>query len=281
MSLFGPVNPLALAGTGWRTLRRAHDRLRADHMTLARRHVYFSPQAMSRYYLYAAVAPSRRTHRLWDSDQVNRAQRFAAAFADEPWTDTPLNADRDVTAFGATGDDGMFERVVYVSRDGLVELLWALECEEVDGERELDVLEIGRVSAALASAVAERGYAEVCRSRRWWPTARRTDWHFAVATAISASDGQQEWTRLRFPTNEPRRATNARAYMPPEGYGRDALRSLPRRQAPSQVPVVLLRELCAANGYFGDSGLEAKLVAESGRRAQPRAGESGGAREGH
>jgi hypothetical protein len=161
-----------------------------------------------------------------------------------------------------TGADGHFERVLYMWRNGLVELLWALDCAESDGARELDPLELGRVSAAFALAVAGRDYGELCRARRWWPAARRTDWRLAVSTSVPDCDGQREWTALRFPSTAPRRATGSRASMPPGGYGEDALRSLARRRAPRQVPLVLLRELQAANGYYGAAQLAEELAAE-------------------
>jgi hypothetical protein len=69
----------------------------------------FVPQAMSRYYLYAAVAPSPRSPRPWDDQQVARAQRFARSFSSEQWTSEPLTADQDITC---------------LQRNGLAEMEW-------------------------------------------------------------------------------------------------------------------------------------------------------------
>lgn len=235
--------------------------MRADHSTLARRQVRFVPQVMVRYYLYAAVAPSRRSIRPWDDQQVGRAQRFAASFAAAGWTARPLTADADLTSFGEQGDDGMFERVLYVHRNGLVEMEWALRCDDIDGRRELDAAEVSRVAAALALAVASPEYGALCRGRRLNVPVRRTDWLFGVSTAVPGASGQQQWEALRFPDAAPPRAVDARAHMPPAGYGQKALRSVRRKHAPRDVPEVLMRELLAANGYHSIGSLPEKLAA--------------------
>ena len=267
MSFLGTLNPLQLASGAGRTVRAVRERMRADHSTLARRQVRFVPQAMVRYYLYVAVAPSRCSIRPWDDQQVARAQRFASLFAAEPWTAQPLMADGDVTTFGVEGADGMFDRVLYAYRNGLVEMEWALRCEETAGRHELEAAEVARVAAVFALAVASPEYEALSRAGTLRRRVRRTDWLLCLSTAVPTTKGQQQWDALRFPSEAPQRADNARAHMPVAGYGQEALRSLRRRRAPRQVPVVLLRELFAANGYYAIGTLHEELTAEGLRHA--------------
>lgn len=260
MALLGPVNPIQLAAGASRAVRSLSERLRADHNTLAGRQVRFAPQAMSRYYLYAAVAPSRRSSRPWDDQQVARAQRFARRFSSEQWTDGPRTADADLTCFGEEGVDGAFERVLYVHRDGLVEMLWALSYDDVDECRELNAVELASVVTALACAVASAEYEGICRAGWLTRRVRRTDWLFCVATAVPGESGQRHWDELRFPGQPPPRAVGARANMPPAGYGRETLQSLRRKSAPREVPTALVRELLAANGYHAIGALPEELA---------------------
>lgn len=90
---------------------------------------------------------------------------------------------------------------------------------------------------------------------------RRTDWLFRVSTAVPGASGQQQWEALRFPDAAPPRAVDARAHMPPDGYGQEALRSVRRKHAPRKVPEVLIRELLATNGYHSIGSLPEKLAA--------------------
>jgi hypothetical protein len=219
---------------------------------------------MMRYYLYAAVAPSRRTARKWDDDQVVRAQQFARGLTTEPWAAEPETADQDVTVFRERAADGAAERALYVHHNGLVELLWALRCErEDDGTRELDATEIARVAAAFAAAVADHEYRELCRKRRRPLSVRRTDWLLQISTSVPSSEGQQLWDGLRFPEEPPARAAGSRANAPRYGYGYEALRSLRRKKAPGRVPSTLLKELMAANGYYGAAGLADRLAVQA------------------
>jgi hypothetical protein len=267
VAFLGPLNPRQLlAGVG-RLLRAARKRARADHSTLARRQVRFTPHAMVRYYLYAAVAPSRGSQRPWDDQQVARAQRFAQSFCSAPWTAQPLTADSHVTSFGQKGADSQFERVLYVRSDGLIELNWALRCETTNGRRELEAVELARVAAALALAVAGPEYETLCRAGRFNRPVRRTDWMFGVSIAVPGNEGQQPWDALRFPGESPPRANDARAHMPQGGYGGDALRSLRRKRAPQKVPTGLVRELLAANGYHTVGNIPEELGAEGLRQA--------------
>jgi hypothetical protein len=260
------VNPVQLVNVATRAWRVASARTRADHSTLDLRQVRFAPQSMTRYYLYAATAPSRRTAREWDDDQVARAQQFARSFITDAWVDAPETADQEVTIFRERAPDGSADRALYVHRNGLVELLWALGCElDDEGRRELDVTELAHVTVAFAVAVAGREYRNVCRTTRRPLSARRTDWLLQVSTAVSTSEGQHLWDALHFPGEAPSRAMGSRASAPLNGYGSGALRSLRRRKAPARVPATLLKEFMATNGYYGAAGLADRLAAEANR----------------
>lgn len=66
MPILGPLDPAQLVRSARGALVAAARRLRSDHRTIAARSVHFYPTGMGRFYLYAAVAPSRSAARAFD-----------------------------------------------------------------------------------------------------------------------------------------------------------------------------------------------------------------------
>ena len=254
MPILGPLDPAQLARSARGALVGAAQRLRPDHRTITTGSVQFYPTGMRRFYLYAAVAPSRCAARTFDERQVGRAAAFAADAFDEVFDATPSIADQDTTVFTVRGDDGADERALYVHRSGLVELLWALVVEQPEGrsgELALDASEIAAVLARVAAAVGRRLYAELSRAGRGRRRFARLDWSVNLASYVSTADGERAWTALRFPGEAaPPRAQHQQPAAPPAGFGAHRLRNRRRKLAPIKVARVVLGEVLAANGYY-------------------------------
>lgn len=253
MPILGPLDPAQLARSVRGAVVAAVQRLRPDHHSIASGSVQFYPTGMRRFYLYAAVAPSRSAARAFDERAVRRAAAFAANAFGGVFDATPSVADQDVTVFTVRGDDGPDERALYVHRSGLVELLWALAVAQPEGgggELVLDASEIAAVLAHLAAAVGRRPYAEVSRAGRGRRRFARLDWSVNLAPYVSTADGERAWTALRFANAAPPRAQHQPPTTPPAGFGAQRLRNRRRKLAPVKVARVVLGEVLAANGYY-------------------------------
>jgi hypothetical protein len=253
MPILGPLDPAQLARSARGALVAAVQRLRPDHHTIATGSVQFYPTGMRRFYLYAAVAPSRSAAREFDERAVRRAGAFAADAFPGVFEGAPSLADQDTTVFTVRSDDGTDERALYVHRSGLVELLWALTAAQPEGGAEelvLDASEIAALLAHLAAAVGRRPYAEVSRAGRGRRRFARVDWSFNLAPYVSTADGERAWSDLRFAGEAPPRAQHQQPAAPPAGFGTQRLRSRRRKLAPVKVARVVLGEVLAANGYY-------------------------------
>jgi hypothetical protein len=231
----------------------AAQRLRPDHHTIATGSVQFYPTGMRRFYLYAAVAPSRSAARAFDERAVRRAGAFAADAFPAVFEPPPSIADQDTPVFTVRGDNGADERALYVHRTGLVELLWALTVEQPEGgggELALDASEIAAVLARVAGAIGRRPYAEVSRAGRGRRRFARVDWSVNLAPYVSTADGERAWSALRFADAAPPRAQHQQPVAQPGGFGAQRLRNRRRKLAPIKVARVVLGELSAANGYY-------------------------------
>jgi hypothetical protein len=62
VALLGPLNPVHLVAGAAGSLRTLRERIQAERSTLDRRQVMLVSRAKSCYYLYAAVAPGRRSY---------------------------------------------------------------------------------------------------------------------------------------------------------------------------------------------------------------------------
>ncbi|MGP0100040.1 MAG: hypothetical protein ACLPUT_00250 [Solirubrobacteraceae bacterium] len=253
MPILGPLDPSQLFRTARGAVLGAARRLRPDHHTIAIRSVQFYPTGMRRFYLYAAVAPSRSAARAFDERAVRRAGAFAADAFAGVFDTTPSITDQDTTLFTVRGDDGADERALYVHRSGLVELLWALTVEQPEGAGEelaLDASEIAAVLTRVAGAVGRRPYSELSRAGRGPRRLARVDWAVNLASYVSTADGERAWSALRFADATPLRAQHQQPAARPGGFGAQRLRNRRRKLAPIKVARVVLGELAAANGYY-------------------------------
>jgi len=252
MAILGPLNPAQLAGAARNALAAAARRLRPDHHSISLRSVQFPGTSMLRFYLYAAVAPSRAAPLRFDHLQVQRAAAFARDAFPGVFPDTPESANRDLTLF-AVAADGVQERALYVHRTGLVELLWALAVDQAaqpTAELLLDADEIAAIAQQLAGAVARRPYSELSRAGRGRRRFARVDWWFNLTADISMADGSIAWTGLRFPGPPPRRAQNRQPFLAVKGYGEETLRNRRRRKSADELVRAVLAEILGANGYY-------------------------------
>jgi hypothetical protein len=253
MPILGPLDPAQLFRGARAAVLGAAQRLRPDHHTVATGSAQFYSTGMRRFYLYAAVAPSRSGARAFDEQQVRRAGAFAVDAFPGMFEGAPSLADQDTTVFTVRGDDGADERALYVHRSGLVELLWALTAAQPEGGGEelvLDASEIAAVLAHLAAAVGRRPYAEVSRAGRGRRRFARMDWSVNLAPYVSTADGERAWSALRFAGEAPPRAQHQQPGAPPAGFGTQRLRNRGRKLGPVKVARVVLADVAAANGYY-------------------------------
>jgi hypothetical protein len=266
MPILGPLDPAQLFRTARSAVMGAARRLRPDHNTIAVGSVQFYPTGMRRFYLYAAVAPSRSAARAFDERAVRRAAAFAADGFPRVFDAAPSIADQDTAVFTVRGDDGADERALYVHRSGLVELLWALTVEQPEGGGEalaLDASEIAAVLADLAAAVGRRPYAEVSRAGRGRRRFARVDWSINLAPYVSTADGERAWTALRFVDEVPPRAQHQQPAASPTGFGAQRLRNRRRKMVPVKVARVVLGDVLAANGYYEFAAAVEQTVARA------------------
>lgn len=252
MAILGPLNPAQLASAARSALQSAIRRLRPDHRSIAGGTIVFPSSAMRRFYLLAAVAPSRSAPRAYDDQQVQRAGAFAADAFPGVFATVPSSANRETTVFSVAGQDGAAERVLHVHRTGLVELLWSLGPQRGSGDEDellLDAEEIATVVVHLARALARRPYGELSRAGRGRRRFARVDWWFNLAAEIDTPEGRRAWTGLTFPAGSPPRAGQRYPSSPADGYGSEALRGR-RRGAPSRAVQALVGEVLATNGYY-------------------------------
>jgi hypothetical protein len=196
MPILGPLDPAQRARSARGALVAAAQPVRPDHRTIATGSVQFYPTGMRRFYLYAAVAPSRRAARAFDERQVGRAAAFPADAFGGVFDATPSVADQDTTVFTVSGDDGADERALYVHRSGLVELLWALAVEQPEGrsgELALDASEIAAVLARVAAAVG-RPRTPSCPARGAGGRGRPSPARRAVPSGARAAAVRAAWT---------------------------------------------------------------------------------------
>lgn len=269
MAILGPLNPLELARSGGRLVSAAAQRVRPDHQAIAMRTVRFSPQNMTRLYLYVVVAPSRFAPRPFDDGQVRRARGFVAAAFPGVFDDIPTSAEEHTTLFTVDSEQDHYrERALYVHRTGLIELLWALDYGQTEDALVLDSVEMACVIVRLASAVARAPYAELSRAGRGRRRFARVDWWFHAATAISTATGPRTWTALRFPGAEPPRAKHDWAAAPPGGYGYEQLLNSRRSRPPEQIARTFLIEFLRANGYYEFGGAVEEILTEARSRVE-------------
>lgn len=240
-------------------------RVRPDHRAISLRQIRVHPDAMARHYLYVSVAPSRWAMRPSDDEAVARAQAFAARIFPGVFASRPASSNADVVVFRSDSgeESSVWERRLLVHRTGLVELLWAVDLVSMpDGDGELlPILDVLRPLQALATGVATAEYARLSRLHCPWRRFARVDWWLAVTTSTATQTGPRCWRGVSFPGAAPERSQHDRGYMPRGGYGDRALKSSSRRGAPGRVPVVLLRELLQANGYFNADAAVAETLA--------------------
>lgn len=254
MALLGPLNPLELARSARGVVAAATHRLRPDHLAIRQRAVqWYVGAPMTHCFLYAVVAPSRFSPRSFDDGQVTRARAFVAEARSGVFPEKPAWADDRYTLFAVEGDDGVRTHQLYVHRTGLVELLWALAPEELEGDPPgllLDAREMTRVVGQLASAVAGDAYAAVSCAGRGRRRFARLDWWFQLGVSMPGDNGARHWTGLRFAEAEPPRAAHRWPAAPQDGYAAEELSSVRRRKQPAEVAQTFLTGVVKANGYY-------------------------------
>jgi hypothetical protein len=165
----------------------------------------------------------------------------------------PASAEDRLTLFTVEAEDQCRERALYVHRTGLVELLWALAPQPVEGEGDgfqIDAAEIATIIVQLAAAIGRRPYSEIAKIGRGRRRFGRVDWWFHLATGVSGGEGSRYWTGLVIDGQTPPRAGQQYPAAPPHGYCGQELRNSRRSRDPHEIARALLARVLAENGYY-------------------------------
>lgn len=238
-------------------------RVRPDHTTIRSQSMRPNHFGMLRLFVYAAVAPSRACPRPLDDQAARRAVAFSQRAAPDAFGDQPDVADGSRSLFFCEDSDGIRERALAVDRTGLVELLWSVELwPDTDGQLVLRAVDVVRPLLTLADAIAREEYSELSGLDRSWRRFGRVDWSFAMACAMSGSEGRKTWSRIELPGEQPPRATGHRGgEFPLQGI---QAWSISRSAGQAAVGEFLIR-LLLANGYheLGET-VQATVLAATG-----------------
>lgn len=248
--------------------RRTRAALRADHGPINGRSHRHLDATMTRFFLYAAVAPSRtprpRDVERWTAHALALREKLnLTGLPGEPdWLDG--EAARWESPSQA---DGARQASVLITCNGLVEIFVALD--EHEGDRPtLSLAQVADVLTLLSAAIGSDAYPG-CAGWRVGVRARRVDLVAAVTARRTGTEGAQSWTVLRFEQAPPPRSAQRRASMPPAGYGPPLLWSVRRSRLERRAVAVVVEQLLRANGYYALGDLPVR-VADA---ARARAGE--------
>lgn len=221
---------------------------------------------MRKPYVHVAVAPSRRLRKSANREFADLARRFVRSVFGELFPDDPVLSTRDLTRFQVPPDLGEpMDFLVEVSPTGLVEILWIIPMQEIDGERfALPLDAVGSTVFRLAQGIQRGAYRHLFR-RPFLARLKRVDWFVNVAGAWS-DDTYKEWTEVVFPGRSPgSRATGHRAFSPVNGYGSEALRGKSQGIDPKKVVERALDDFLRENGFLEyEPALEDSIAAAAG-----------------
>lgn len=250
MPIFGPVDPLHLAhafrGAGQSVTRR----LRADHLTLNDRSLRSYGGVMAHAYLHAAVAPSRRIRPL-DGDAMAEAAASCARFLGLP--SMPAMSGAHSQRFETSDSEGASTRSLFVTRSGVLEILWALKQTPTDDASwSVSAVDACGALARFSALVQSDIYGDMLgSSRRARVLHSRVDWSLGVAPTTMSNNGSRGWRDIIVDGPQPDRATNhPYGFIPPGGYGARRLHDVKRTLATREILQTLLAEWLQANGYL-------------------------------
>jgi hypothetical protein len=205
---------------------------------------------MSQACLHAAVAPSRRIR---PEEFGERAATLAGALG---LPTIPHRAGTDGQRFARIDASGAPTHSLFVTRSGVLELLWALEAVPTDdGARAVRALDACTQLARFAGLVGGTDYAHVLAASRWRRARHaRVDWILGVTTATGSVDGADGWRDIQVVGPQPDRASGQTyGFMEPAGYGRK-LRAIKRSHERADIVRALLTDWLHANGYLRTAG---------------------------
>lgn len=250
MPILSPIDPLRLP----QMLRSAASAItravRADHITLNQRSLRSYSGVSTHAYLHAAVAPSRRIRPLGADAFADAAASFAESLG---LPHVPTMAGTGSQRFETPGDDGAPTRELFLTRSGVVELLWALEQRQTDDASwSVSALDACAALARFTELIRGEGYGRMLGQSRWsqrWHS--RVDWSLGVLPSTMRENGPRGWRDIVVEGPQPDRATNqAFGFMPPHGYGAQRLWNVKRSLDAHEVLQTLLCEWLQANGYL-------------------------------
>lgn len=257
-----PVSPGQIPGLAkWVRdgVRWIATRVMPDHASVGQLSLRPNQFAMSRHFVYAAVAPSRSGARPFDDRSVRRAMAFAGRVAPGAFSAEPQISDGHKSLFYTESDDGVRERELAVDRTGLVELLWSVSLRSTPDEGLLlPATAVVRPLLMLAAAVGTQDYAELSGLHAHRRHFGKVDWSFMMTCAARPNGVRETWSAIEFPgTPPPRAGAQHGGEFPPHGVGWRSLRRSAGRGAVSGF----LRELLVANGYHELRDVVARTLA--------------------
>lgn len=207
------------------------------------------------FFLFAAVAPSRRAQPLPTADFPGRACHLVETGFRGMFLGSPEFLSPEQVSY-RQGVEGVksAEHVLRVYPNGLVELLWILA---TPSDPVLPLAEMVTVMRRLHHATRTSDFARLHRHRRL-ETTRRLDWRIGVnGRAVHPQTGiGVPWSRVMTPGRIPeQKTTDPSPSCPARGYAADRLESVRRGTSLTTLLTPVLEELLVHGGYTGGEGI--------------------------